>query len=180
MKRLTIVAIAALTMMGCTRNTPKTRRVQINDWPMFISAKPINPKERVTLWYELDAERKALLKDALVNQFGAPPGVTITPPGEKEISMGAVPVTDVRVTRKVSVKQGENLLYGKEDDVTTESLDRLVTWTISSDEWTLALSTDEDVVYSIHYWRSYKGEVVNGGSTVIHCDVRIPVLKSGK
>jgi hypothetical protein len=175
MRYLMIILAATAMATGCSKSSPPHPGVQINDSLMSISANPIEGKP-VTFWHSLAEPRKELLREALAWRCG-PPGITLTPRGRDPIILSDVEVSDARVTRKVMVKQGTAVLYTAEWDVTQENLERLCSCTVDSTEWQDIPLTDEDIAFSVDYWRYYETEYGKGGYSIISDLVLIPVRK---
>lgn len=140
----------------------------MNDSLMYVSANPITGKP-VTLWHDLSAPRRTLLEEVLSWRHG-PSGITLAPEGGAPVVLSDVKVTSARLTRKVTVKQGDSVLYASEQAVTPDNLDSLCSCTIVSTEWNDIPWTSEDIEFSVEYWRHYETEY-GGGSHLIVSDL---------
>ena len=177
MKHLILTLSFVVLASGCSKRTPEHTGVQINDSLMSISANPIIQGEPVVFTHKLSSERAALLKNALTYRFGSP-GVTIQPEGQEPIALWKTEVTAPRVSRKVTVRQGERVLFEREDEVTDETLGSLCSWTTTSEEWRDVNLSFENVEFLVHYWRSYKTPYVGGGHSIASDQVMIPVKRT--
>lgn len=175
MKYLFLTLATALILVGCSERNQKHPGIQINDSLMHISANPITGKP-VTFWHELSEPRMKLVQDALISRHGAS-GITLTPKGGEPVVLSDVVVSNARLTRRVTIKQGDSVLYAREEDVTLENLDRLCSCTVVSTEWKDIPLREEDVAFSVDYWRSYETEYGGGGDMVVSDLVMIPVRK---
>ena len=175
MRYLMIIFVAVMVAIGCSDNTHPHPGVQINDSLMYISSNPIKGKP-VTFWHSLSDPRRKLLQEALSWRYG-PPGITITPEDNDPVVLSNVEVSSARLARKITVKQGNSVLYSEEQDVTRENVDSLSSCTVDSTEWEDIALTDEDVAFSVDYWRYYETEYGRGGNSIVSDMVKVPVLE---
>lgn len=176
MKYLILTLATAVLVTGCSKSSPQHPGIQINDSLMHVSANPITGKP-VTFWHEISEPRIKLLREALTWRYGAS-GVTITlEDGAPPIVLSEVEVSNSRLTRKVAVKQGDTVLYAREQEVTEDNLESLVSCTIVSSEWKDVPLTSEDIVFSVNYWRYYETKYGGGGDSIVSDMVMIPVRK---
>jgi hypothetical protein len=178
---LVFILTAITALVGYALNPfPFHPGIQVNDSSIYISEIPIKNKDKVTFWYEASPEGKKILKETLAYRFDSELCVC-TPQGEKPIMPGTVEVTDAKITRTVSVKQGDVVLYERKDLVTVDNLEDLCSWTSSSQEWTQAISTDKSILFEILYWRTYKYPVGNSGhfsesgNETLRTRVKVPI-----
>ncbi len=172
MRHIILIIAVAFIAIGCSKEDSHPR-VQINDSEIYISANPIVEKP-VTYWHSLSGPRVAVLRDALTLRNG-PPGISITPEGKEPIDLWKVEVTGARLSRKVEIKQGDNVLYSSEQDITQTNLDSLISCEISSKDWNETKLTNEDIMFSVDYWRYYESQHGSGGYSVVSDLVMIPV-----
>lgn len=170
-----IILAVVMIAMGCSKSSPPHQGVQINDSLMYISANPIKGKP-VTFWHSLSDPRRQLLQEALTWRYG-PSGITITPKDSDPVVLSNAEVSSARLTRKITVKQGNSVLYADEQYVTQENVDSLSSCTVDSTEWENISLADEDIVFSVDYWRYYETEYGRGGNAIVSDMVKIPVRK---
>jgi hypothetical protein len=176
MKYLFLTLATALILVGCSERNQKHPGIQINDSLMHISANPITGKP-VTFWHELSEPRMKLLQEALAWRYG-PSGITIMQKdGSQPVVLSEVEVSNSKLTRKISVKQGDTVLYAREQDVTKDNLESLGSCTIVSSEWEDVSLSTEDIAFSVDYWRSYETKYGGGGESIVSDMVMIPVRK---
>lgn len=166
---------ALMIVMGCSERSDPHPGIQINDSLMYISANPITGKP-VTFWHSLSESRRKLLREMLTYRYGAS-GITLTPKGGEPVVLSDVVVSNARLTRRVTIKQGDSVLYAREEGLTQENLDRLCSCTVVSTEWEDIPLREKDVAFSVDYWRSYETEYGGGGDMVVSDLVMIPVRK---
>ena len=161
-------------VIGCAKEESHPG-VQINDSQMYISANPISDKP-VTFWHSLSGPRVEVLKEALSSRLG-PPGTSITPEGENPIDLWKVEVTDARLSRKIEIKQGGNILFSREQNITQENIESLISCKISSKNWNDITLSKDDIKFSVDYWRHYGSEYGSGRYPVVSDLAVIPVRK---
>ncbi len=145
-----IMLTLAMVAPGCSKRNSRHPGVQINDSLMYVSANPITGKP-VTFWHTLSEPRRKVLREALAWRYG-PPGITITPEGRDPVILSEVEVSASRVTRKLTVKQGDTVCHDVEHDVMEKNLETLVTCIIESTDWKEIELTEEDIFFCIDYY----------------------------
>lgn len=173
MRYVMMLLAVAIVATSCSKSTPSHPGVQINDSLMYISANPITGKP-VTFWHALSEPRSELLREALTWRYG-PAGITITPEGKEPIVLSNVEVSNSRVTRKITVKQGDVVLYADEQDVTQDNLAVLSSCTVESADWQDIPLGDDEIIFSVDYWRYYETKYGGGGESMLSDMVMIPV-----
>ncbi|WP_269522080.1 hypothetical protein [Coraliomargarita parva] len=174
MKKIILIVAVAFMAISCSKEDSHPG-IQINDSEMYISASPIVDKP-VTFWHSLSGPRVEVLREALSLRNG-PPGISIAPEGKDPIDLWKVEVTDARLSRKVEIKQGDNVLYRREQDITQTNLNSLTSCTISSHDWNEITLSNEDILFSVDYWWYYESPHGSGGYSVVSDLVMIPVRK---